>query len=130
MKICSGICKYSFNAIIFSSSIPYEQGLKRTVRSYTWKFRKPRKRYSKISSVTGCFAKRFGRLSESGRRENMKPNYETCQHVESVGTFAVYVTPDCPNYHRIKGQLVTTRRCCQVCDYWRRRNGNKGKSIS
>lgn len=130
MKICSGICKYSFNAIIFSSSIPYEQGLKRTVRSYTWKFRKPIKRYSKISSVTGCFAKRFGRLSESGRRESMKPNYETCQHVESVGAFAVYVTPDCPNYHRIKGQLVTTRRCCQVCDYWRRRNGNKGKSIS
>lgn len=128
MKIYSDICKYSFNAIISSSSIPYEQGLKRTVRSCTWKFRKPRKRYSKIFSVTECFAKRFGKLSESGRRESMKPNYETCQHAKSVGAFAVYVTPDCPNYHRIKGRLVTTRRCCQVCDHWRRRN--ERKSIS
>ena len=33
----------------------------------------------------------------------MKPNYETCQHAVSVGAVAVYVTPACPNYHKIKG---------------------------
>lgn len=60
----------------------------------------------------------------------MKPNYETCQHAVSVGAVAVYVTPGCPNYHKIKGQLATTKRCCQVCDYWRRRDDDKRKSIS
>ena len=66
----------------------------------------------------------------SGGSEQMKPNYETCQHAVSVGAVAVYVTPDCPNYHKIKGQLATTKRCCQVCDYWRRRDDDKRKSIS
>lgn len=31
----------------------------------------------------------------------MKPNYETCQHAVSVGSVAVYVTPGCPNYHKL-----------------------------
>ena len=60
----------------------------------------------------------------------MKPNYETCQYAVSAGAVAVYVTPDCPNYHKIKGQLATTKRCCQVCDHWRRRDDDKRKSIS
>lgn len=55
----------------------------------------------------------------------MKPKHETCRHVVSIGAVAVYVTPDCPNYHKVKGQLVTTKRCCQVCDHWRRRNEKK-----
>lgn len=32
-------------------------------------------------------------------------NYEKCKHVQSVGTYAVYVDPGCPEAHKIKGVI-------------------------
>lgn len=42
-------------------------------------------------------------------------NYEKCKHVQSVGTYAVYVDPGCPEAHKIKGVLVSSRQRCERC---------------
>lgn len=42
-------------------------------------------------------------------------DYEKCKHVQSIGTYAVYVDPGCPKAHKIKGTLVSSRRKCEHC---------------
>lgn len=42
-------------------------------------------------------------------------DYEKCKHVQSIGTYAVYVDPGCPKAHKIKGKLVSSRRKCEHC---------------
>lgn len=45
----------------------------------------------------------------------MAKRYDTCKHVQRVGTFAVYVMPGCPRASMIKGVLVSSKRRCEEC---------------
>ena len=47
--------------------------------------------------------------------EEKMEDYEKCKHVQSIGTYAVYVDPGCPKAHKIKGTLVSSRRKCEHC---------------
>lgn len=42
-------------------------------------------------------------------------NYKICRYVKSIGQIAVYVEPNCPNGHLIKGNLVTSKCSCEKC---------------
>lgn len=53
----------------------------------------------------------------------MSKNYETCRHVESVGAVAVFVNQHCPRANMIKGRLVSSRKRCETCMSWRRKEG-------
>lgn len=57
----------------------------------------------------------MGKISET-------PPWEVCQNAETVGEMAVYVTPACPFFHMIHGQLVASKRDCRRC--WKE-NGNR-----
>ena len=50
-------------------------------------------------------------------------NYETCRFVRSVGQIAVYVQPNCPNLHLIKGEMVTSKLACTKCKNCERKKG-------
>lgn len=51
----------------------------------------------------------------------MKKKYETCIHVQEVGSYAVYVHPSCPKATMIKGVLVSSRKRCASCRNWKER---------
>jgi len=42
-------------------------------------------------------------------------NYETCRYVKTIGQIAVYVEPNCPHAHLLKGYLVTSKKTCEKC---------------
>lgn len=52
----------------------------------------------------------------------MNGKYKTCVHVLSVGQYAVYVAPGCPRASMIKGQLVSSKRRCNDCKCWRKKD--------
>lgn len=52
----------------------------------------------------------------------MNGKYKTCVHVLSVGQYAVYVTPSCSRASMIKGQLVSSKRRCNDCKCWRKKD--------
>ena len=47
--------------------------------------------------------------------EEKMEDYEKCKHVQSIGTYAVYVDPGCPEAHKIKGVLVSSHQRCERC---------------
>lgn len=50
-----------------------------------------------------------------------KEKFETCRHVESVGTMAVFVKPTCPHATMIRGKLVSSKTRCRNCARWEKR---------
>lgn len=48
-----------------------------------------------------------------------EPKYNTCRHVQSVGQFAVYVTPGCPRAEMVKGHLISSKWRCGECRSWK-----------
>lgn len=55
--------------------------------------------------------------------------FETCKHVRSVGTMAVYVEPSCCNATMIKGVMVSSKKRCSRCGRWEARDERKTGSI-
>ena len=49
------------------------------------------------------------------RLERENKRIRKCPHVESIGTRAIYVTPNCPNYMIVKGRMVSYRSQCLKC---------------
>lgn len=44
--------------------------------------------------------------------------FATCAHALEVGSMAVYVTPDCPHGHTIRGKLACLKTDCRRCTDW------------
>ncbi len=55
--------------------------------------------------------------SESLYHEKRKKNYEKCGCMISEGKMVVYVTPNCPNGHLIRGQLTAMIKNCRRCGH-------------
>lgn len=56
-------------------------------------------------------------------------NYEKCKCVQQIGQVAVYVKPECPNAHLIKGYFAVTKTACRKCQYCRK-DGNELQKAS
>lgn len=52
-----------------------------------------------------------------------QPKYKTCKHsTGKYGQTAVLVHPSCPRLTMIKGILVSSKRRCQECKSWERKD--------
>lgn len=60
-------------------------------------------------------------MNESPKNIEDRPKYETCQHVESIGQLAVYVTPGCPRAEMLKGYLISSKWRCKECRAWKQK---------
>ena len=45
-----------------------------------------------------------------------------CQHIESVGQYAVFVDARCPHMHMIRGVMVASKSACRKCREEGRKN--------
>lgn len=72
-----------------------------------------------ISEIGQKLGKAWG--SEPLYTEKKKKNYEKCGCASEVGQMLVYVTPNCPNGHRVGGRLAMMIKTCRKCTSFRKK---------